>query len=132
MYRAREKLSRLEDTHVILAVRTGPDLQGFPMKRTRTLASGVNRAMLVWCGPDPHLVEEDFRQKFHRQLTLTGSAYLDASEDEIFDYACSLRGSLRKESACRNLISEGNPHDIFHVSQSAARAVRLAPFLKNK
>ena len=96
-YPAGEKLKRLEETHVLLGVRTGPDLQGFPMRRMRYLGAGVNRAMMVWCGPDPDLVEQDFYNKFHRDLTLTGAVYLAASEDEIFDYACSLLASKKKE-----------------------------------
>lgn len=109
-YPYREKLSRLGDTHVILGIRSGPSILGFPIKRTRCLAAGINRAMMVWCGPDPLSVEEDFHHKFSRALSLTGSIYFTASDDEVFDYACAMRCSLRKSSVqqSRTLISERN------------------------
>ena len=116
-YPFRGKLSRLDNTHVLVGVRTGPDQLGFPMKRTRCLAAGINRAMMVWCGPDPQSVEADFHHKFKRALSLTGSIYFTASDDEVFDYACAMRCSLRKGSfrQSRTLISERNRHGKYYI-----------------
>lgn len=73
----------LAETHHTVYAKLGPDLLGFPQRRTRCFAACINRARLVWVGPHPTDVREDFLKHFGRTLRVTGDAFFVASAEEI-------------------------------------------------
>ena len=79
----------LKETHELVFVLTSPLLLGFPARRLRSLGAGLNRATLVWCGPDtPEGVQEEFDTLYSRPCELDAGIYLRATEEEVYRYHC--------------------------------------------
>ena len=70
----------MEDTHLVLHVRAGPEHRGWPVRRSRGLCAALNRKTLVWVGPEDY--ETDFHEKFSRRLQITGEAFFFAKDSE--------------------------------------------------
>ena len=101
LYPVEDKLAQpLSDTHLVLSVKTGPQLQGFPSSRPRSLAVGGSKASLIWTGPtDPNELQADFDQIFASSMELTGDAFF--LEDKalvrarVIEHAVVKRGKPR-------------------------------------
>ena len=82
-YPARDRQEKLNATHEVISVRTGPENQSYPMNRGRCFSASIARWSLVWCGPAADLVEADFHAHHHKAMQLTGSIYFNATLEEV-------------------------------------------------
>ena len=64
----------LKDTRHLLFVKDGPELHGWPHRRKRVLAAGVNKQTLQWVGPknDKDIVH-DYSMRFYKASAVSGS-----------------------------------------------------------
>ena len=68
------------------AVRTGPGVLGWPLRRQRALMVGINLMQLVWAGPaSSEAVQADFAAKFFRPQRAHPRSLMLASEAEIVE-----------------------------------------------
>ena len=78
-----EKLKcTLEETHLVLHVRAGPEWFGAALRKARGLSAGLNKATTAWTGPENY--EEDFFKIFSRRLAMTGEAFYAFPKEAIF------------------------------------------------
>ena len=72
------------ETHRVLIVKTGPEVQGWPTTRPRSFTAGLSKTRLRWLGPESDAeVQADFTKLFARSTELTGDVFGFASEEEI-------------------------------------------------
>ena len=83
-YPSSEKQRPLSKYYTLVGVCTGPEYLGFPSKRCRSLAAGINLSTLVWVGPEPDDIQDDFNRMFHRSLQLSADVFFNATVDEVF------------------------------------------------
>ena len=80
------KLKDMCQTHEVVVVKTTAEKMGFPSKLGYTLVAGIAKHSLVWLGPDDDGDnQKEFEQRFHRRRSTSGTIYLTAGEDEIFE-----------------------------------------------
>ena len=88
LYKAASKLAKpLERSHMVISVRTGPELHGHPTRRTRSLSVCLSRKTMIWVGPPTHQVQDHFDSIFARSTALTGSVYFLASDEKVREHA---------------------------------------------
>ena len=87
-YPVTEKLEKpLEPWFRTVWVKFGPDMLGFPTRRTRAMSFLMNRDKFAWVGPDTHNeIQADFEAMFGRKIKLTGDSYLAADDSLVMDY----------------------------------------------
>ena len=82
MYPAEEKIAKaLQDTHQVLWISFGPEIMGWPTRRPRMFAVGLNRRRLKYIGPDEYV--QDFHQIFARSCALSGDSLFVAGPEEV-------------------------------------------------
>ena len=84
-YPVEEKLrDKLGDTHEIVMVKTGPESQGWPTTRPRSLTAGFNKKRWTWAGPSTDLaIQQEFDLLFSRSTELTGDVFFQADSDRV-------------------------------------------------
>ena len=87
-YPVEEHLANsLEDTHRVVWVRWGPELQGIPARRPRLFSFGMARNRLVWVGPQaPEAIQADFAALFGSTTHLDGDAFLLLPEEQVKEW----------------------------------------------
>jgi hypothetical protein len=69
----------LQDTHLALWVKTGPEMCGWPRKRLRVLGVGLNRKTVAFSGPeDAASLQAHFESFFHKGISMDGKDLLRA------------------------------------------------------
>ena len=81
----------LSDTHACVWLKSGPELFGWPHRRMRVLGAALNRASILWLGPDsPAKIQEDFAQRFHRAVATSGDLFCVAPPEDVQREYCLL------------------------------------------
>ena len=70
------KLDLCKKTHEIFWVRAGMENLGWPGRRYRTYGFALARGKLAWAGPPDY--QEDFANRYHRSIRLTGDVFLQS------------------------------------------------------
>lgn len=69
----------LQDTHLVLWVKTGPEMCGWPHKRLRLLGVGLNRETVAFSGPEEiSSLQAHFESFFHKGINMIGKDLLRA------------------------------------------------------
>jgi hypothetical protein len=96
-YRTLAMQARLLPTHAVLAIKTGSDKLGHPVKKGRGYGAGVNRLTHVWCGAQTEQgVQEEFSRLFHASVELDGRVYLLAEQEEVWAHMNAMALIRRK------------------------------------
>ena len=81
----------LETTHHCFRIRVGPELLGWPHRRMRLLGVGLSKLTMEWVGPStPEAIAQDFAERFHRAVMLSGDVFCMASDSEVKHEYCTL------------------------------------------
>ena len=128
LYPAQQKLAEpLSKTHVVLSIKTGPQSQGFPSSRNRTLSAGLSKTTMIWMGPTaPDLLQRDFDSIFATTMELTGDVFFlehnETQRQRSIDKAVSQRG--RNRLALQSL----NSWDLLQSCLAPGAATRLRDY----
>ena len=91
-----------KESHHVLVVKTGPELQGWPTSRPRSFTAALSLKTLKWVGPaTDHEVQQEFDELFGRTTELSGDVFGLASEEEVLNdinRRLALRGKPRLDS----------------------------------
>ena len=83
LYPAATQQGRLESTHRVIWAQASAQKLGFPIRRERCLAAGLNRKTMVWCGPDSAKdIQTEFDAIYSRDIVLDASIYFTATAQE--------------------------------------------------
>jgi hypothetical protein len=83
-YPWREKLAApLASTHAILQVYFGPQVGGYPVRRSRSFVAGLNLKSLIWVGPDQEYLQGHFEAFFKNDVTGCSDDWLVAPQNLI-------------------------------------------------
>ena len=83
LYPAATQQGRLESTHRVIWAQASAQKLGFPIRRERCLAAGLNLATMVWCGPDSAKdIQTEFDDIYSRDIVLDASIYFTATAQE--------------------------------------------------
>ena len=132
-YDADERQAPLSETHRLISIKTAPIELGFPIRRKRSLASGINLNNLVWCGPETLKdIQEEFDTLYSRDLVLDGSIYFTASDEEIFKTHEEVALSKRGKKSGHSVFGEADHlNEKFRgkglLASGASRVVLTAP-----
>jgi hypothetical protein len=86
----------MSKSHHVMSVVWGPEMMGWPIRRTRRLCVGLNRLTMVYVGPTNYA--EEFMALFACDMKLTGDVFLLASPEQL-DAEARRRADLRGVSA---------------------------------
>ena len=125
-YPAEQAQAELEETHILVSARASPIDMGFPHRRKRSFGAGLNKACMVWTGPEPHLVEADFKDLIRRTVELTGDVYFVADELEQHQWLRE-RISKRKAQLPQNY-KQVPMTELFHLLLPRAGLQRMAVY----
>lgn len=84
LYPAAVKLQQQLPDHVVLFIHTGPEQQGWPIRRRRMLAVCINKYTMAWTGPSQQNIQADYNKHFARTPQMHGSVLLLATADQRF------------------------------------------------
>ena len=74
----------MSDTHLILSAILEPSLLGWPVRRKRMFAAGLNRAQVAWVGPENgDDILADFLQFFHASMKVDGGIFLVCTDEDV-------------------------------------------------
>lgn len=71
----------MQASHQVLSIVWGPEMMGWPIRRTRRFCAGVNRHTMVYVGPENY--EEEFNKLFGCDMLLNGDVFLMASPEQL-------------------------------------------------
>lgn len=129
-YPAQTRLrSTLAETHQLLVVRTGPELQGWPITRPRVFTAGIAKRKWEWVGPPTDLgVQQEFDMMFGRSTELTGDVFFQAGDvlvrSDIFS-RLKKRGGVADVGQSLEL-----GHELLHAMLPPGASQRLTQYEK--
>ncbi|CAE7319270.1 unnamed protein product [Symbiodinium sp. CCMP2456] len=128
LYPAQEKLADpLSETHVVLSIKTGPQSQGFPSSRNRTLSAGLSKATTIWMGPTaPDLLQRDFDSIFATTMELSGNIFF--LEDDETQRRCNIDKAVCQRGRNRLVLQSLNRWDLLQSCLAPGAATRLREY----
>lgn len=125
-YPASRLQTRLEETHTVLWLTTGPELFGWPHKRRRLLAVGYNKATMAWAGAGGmHNMQREFEQRFHRSIMASGDMLMMASAAEIREEYSKL-ALVQKNRLAPSCVDQIPKQELLRLLLPAGAVHRLA------
>ena len=118
-----EKLEqKLSATHDLFWVITGPEAEGWPIKRTRMFCAGVNRASLAWVGDSDY--RSEFRDRFCKSTQLTGDELFCAPDSDRMEYYEEMAGLQAGQRGRRRRAAIFDDDDRNRFDEEAAQDVK--------
>lgn len=125
-YPADRLQERLQETHEIRWLTTGPELFGWPHKRRRLLAVGYNKATMAWAGAcSMSSMQQEFAQRFHRSIMASGDMLMMASPAEMCEEYSKL-AKVQKNRLEPSCIAQVPKQDLLRLLLPAGAVHRLS------
>ena len=83
-------------THYVRHILTDPQMGGFPVRRPRRMAAAINKATLIWVGPDQDEMNKVYDKVFGRTTILDGDVFFVAKPAEIHDTILAMAKARKK------------------------------------
>ena len=93
----------VDDVHLAVFVRTGPEYMGHPSTRHRLLGALVNKHTMVWTGPVSEALEADFRDHFWRSPQVAGAMLCCDTEENRWEFYQSLAAAMASQMQVSDL-----------------------------
>ena len=114
----------LQESHKVVRVVTGPERQGFPTSRPRSLTAGIALSSMLWVGPESdEEIQQEFSSIFDTTMELSGDVFFQASTLDTQEF---LKKKLRDRSRLDLLKSKRRSKwDILRASLPPGAGARL-------
>ena len=127
----RKVADELRDTHLVLWLHTGPEMLGWPCKRMRLFAVGLNLMTMDFQGPTSiPALQQKFEETFYKSVNIDGDALLMAPtavrHAEYARFACQQGNHVHPEN-----IKDFAPNDMLRMMLPAGGVARYEQWVKN-